>query len=85
LPAYLGREACPDETTVCEFRDLLERHDLGEELFRCVGQHLQAQGFRLGTGTIVDATLIAALSSTKNASGQRDPEVRRRLTLRGRG
>jgi IS5 family transposase len=71
----LGREACPDETTVCKFRHLLERHGLGEELFRRVGEHLQAQGFRLSTGTIVDATLIAAPSSTKNASGQRDPEM----------
>ena len=71
----LGREPAPDETTVCKFRHLLERHDLGRQIFERVGQHLQSQGFRLSTGTIVDATLIAAPSSTKNAEGQRDPEM----------
>ncbi len=72
----LGQEAVPDETTVCKFRHLLERHDLGRQLFERVGQHLQTQGFRLSTGTIVDATLIAAPSSTKNAKGERDPEMK---------
>lgn len=71
----LGVEPAPDETTVCKFRHLLERHGLGEALFKGVAEHLQAQGFRLSTGTIVDATLIAAPSSTKNAQGQRDPEM----------
>jgi transposase, IS5 family len=71
----LGREPAPDETTVCKFRHLLERHDLGRQIFERVGQHLQSQGFRLSTGTIVDATLTAAPSSTKNAEGQRDPEM----------
>jgi IS5 family transposase len=66
----------PDETTVCKFRHLLEHHDLGRQIFEQVGAHLQAQGFKLSTGTIVDATLIAAPSSTKNASGQRDPEMK---------
>jgi IS5 family transposase len=60
---------------VCKFRHLLERHGLCERLFRGVAEHLQAQGFKLSTGTIVDATLIAAPSSTKNARGQRDPEM----------
>jgi IS5 family transposase len=55
---------------------LLERHELGRQIFERVGQHLQAKGFKLSTGTIVDATLIAAPSSTKNASGQRDPEMK---------
>lgn len=72
----LGHEPVPDETTVLNFRHLLERHDLARQIFERVGQHLQAQGFRLSTGTIVDATLIAAPSSTKNAEGQRDPEMK---------
>jgi len=72
----LGHERAPDETTVCKFRHLLERHELGRQIFEHVGAHLQAQGFRLSTGTIVDATLIAAPSSTRNASGARDPEMK---------
>ncbi len=72
----LGREPVPDETTMLHFRHLLERHDLGRQIFERVGLHLQAQGFRLSTGTIVDATLIAAPSSTKNAKGERDPEMK---------
>jgi IS5 family transposase len=72
----LGREPVPDETTICKFRHLLERHDLGRQLFERVGMHLQAKGFRLSTGTIVDATLIAAPSSTKNSKGERDPEMK---------
>jgi transposase, IS5 family len=71
----LGSEPAPDETTVCKFRHLLERHGLGEQIFKGVAEHLQTQGFRLSTGTIVDATLIAAPSSTKNAQGKRDPEM----------
>lgn len=71
----LGREPVPDETTVCKFRHLLEQHGLGEQIFSRVGQLLQAQGFKLSEGTIVDATLISAPQSTKNASGQRDPEM----------
>lgn len=72
----LGHEPVPDETTICKFRHLLEQHELGRRIFEAVGAHLQAKGFRLSTGTIVDATLIAAPSSTKNASGQRDPEMK---------
>jgi IS5 family transposase len=71
----LGLEPVPDETTVCKFRHLLERHDLGRRLFEEVGRHLQAQGMKVSGGTIVDATIIAAPSSTKNASGERDPEM----------
>ena len=71
----LEREPAPDETTVCKFRHLLERHELGQLIFQRVGEHLQAQGFKLSAGTIVDATLIAAPSSTKNAQGERDPEM----------
>lgn len=72
----LGHERVPDETTVLNFRHLLERHELGRQLFEQVGAHLQAKGFKLSTGTIVDATLIAAPSSTRNAKGERDPEMK---------
>lgn len=71
----LGREPAPDETTVCKFRHLLEAHDLGRKLFAEVGAHLQAKGLKISSGTIVDATIINAPSSTKNASGERDPEM----------
>jgi IS5 family transposase len=71
----LGREPVPDESTVCKFRHLLEEHALGERLFERVGEHLQAKGLRLSTGTIVDETIINAPSSTKNARQERDPEM----------
>jgi len=72
----LGREPAPDETTVCKFRHLLEEHGLGKRIFEAVGAHLQRQGLKVSSGTIVDATIIAAPSSTKNADGERDPEMR---------
>jgi transposase, IS5 family len=53
----LGREPVPDETTVCRFRHLLEEHDLGRRLFDEVQQHLAANGLKVATGTIVDATI----------------------------
>lgn len=71
----LGREPVPDETTVMRFRHLLEEHKLGSRLFEEVGRVLQERGLRLSKGTIVDATIIAAPSSTKNAEGERDPEM----------
>ena len=71
----LGRERVPDGTTLLRFRRLLEKHKLGEELFAAVGKTLQAQGLKVGTGTIVDATIIGAPSSTKNADKARDPEM----------
>jgi transposase, IS5 family len=71
----LGHEPAPDETTVCKFRHLLEVHDLGERLFAAVREYLQAQGMKISTGTIVDATIINAPSSTKNQDKQRDPEM----------
>jgi transposase, IS5 family len=71
----LGRERVPDATTLLKFRRLLEKHDLGAEMFAKVGEVLQAQGLKVGTGTIVDATIIGAPSSTKNAKGERDPEM----------
>jgi len=69
----LGQEPVPDETTVCKFRHLLEEQGLGQVLFDEVTQQLRAQGLAVSTGTIVDATIIAAPSSTKNAAGTRDP------------
>jgi IS5 family transposase len=72
----LGREPAPDETTVCKFRHLLEHHGLGRQLFEQVGRYLQAQGLKVSSGTIVDATIISAPASTKNQSGERDPEMR---------
>ncbi len=71
----LGGEPVPDETTVCNFRHLLEKHNLGEEILGTVNLHLQAQGVRITTGTIVDATIIHAPSSTKNREQRRDPEM----------
>lgn len=72
----LGREPAPDETTILRFRHLLEKHGLGKRLFEEVGWHLQAQGMKLSTGTIVDATIISAPGSTKNKAGERDPEMK---------
>lgn len=72
----LGREPVPDETTVCKFRHLLEAHNLGRQLFEEVVRHLQAQGLKVASGTIVDATIINAPSSTKNQAGERDPEMK---------
>ena len=71
----LGRERVPDATSLLNFRHLLESHDLGAALFAKVGELLQKDGLKLSGGTIVDATIIAAPSSTKNADGQRDPEM----------
>ena len=71
----LGREPVPDATTLLKFRRLLGANKLGEALFAKVGQELQARGFKLNTGTIVDATIIGAPSSTKNTDKARDPEM----------
>jgi IS5 family transposase len=71
----LGRERVPDGTTLLKFRRLLNEHKLGVALFAKVGEVLQARGMKVGTGTIVDATIIGAPSSTKNADKARDPEM----------
>src|SRR3954463_12116014 len=71
----LGRDPIPDETTILNFRHLLETHTLTKAVFEAVAEHLEARGALLRGGTIVDATLIAASPSTKNAAGQRDPEM----------
>ena len=71
----LGQEPVPDETTVCKFRHLLEQHQLGGEMLETVNVHLQQKGVRITTGTIVDATIIHAPSSTKNRGQKRDPAM----------
>lgn len=71
----LGREAAPDETTILRFRHLLEKHHLGKKLFEAVHRHLEAQGLKVARGTIVDATIISAPSSTKNKDRMRDPDM----------
>src|SRR6202521_2781487 len=71
----LGCEPAPDETTVCKFRHLLEEHHLGEQILGRVNLYLQAQVVRITTGTIVDATILHAPTSTKNQQQQRDPEM----------
>lgn len=71
----LGAEPAPDETTILRFRHLLEAHDLSARIFEDVLAHLEAKGMKIATGTIVDATIIAAPSSTKNKQKARDPEM----------
>jgi len=71
----LGREGVPDATTLLHFRHLLEAHHLGAAIFAKVGELLLANGLKLCGGTIVDATIIAAPSSTKNSDKARDPEM----------
>ena len=65
----------PDETTILNFRHLLEKHGLGKVLLKEVNKHLENKGLLLREGTIVDATIISAPSSTKNKEGKRDPEM----------
>jgi len=71
----LGRDAIPDETTILNFRHLLEAHDLTKAIFDAVSAHLEDRGALLRGGTIMDATLIAASPSTKNKDRKRDPEM----------
>ncbi len=71
----LGNEPVPDETTICKFRHLLEAHGLGERIFQEVNAHLEEKGLKLSEGTIMDATIINAPSSTKNQDKKRDPDM----------
>ena len=71
----LGQERVPDATTLLKFRRLLEAHELGAALFQQVNRELESRGLKVGTGTIVDATIIGAPSSTKNADKARDPDM----------
>lgn len=72
----LGEDRVPDETTILRFRRLLEDHDLTEAIFDEIRELLEEKRLLLKTGTIVDATIIHAPSSTKNATGRRDPEMK---------
>ena len=76
---FAGLELCedrlPDETTILKFRHRLEQHQLPERLFEEVNKYLRSKGLQVSKGTMVDATLINASSSTKNQSGQRDPQM----------
>jgi len=78
----LGRELVLDETTSCKFRHLLEAHDLGPQILATVNAHLAVRGFTVITGTIIDALIISAPSSTKYRDGERDPEMHQ--TKRGK-
>ncbi len=71
----LNREAAPDATTLLKFRRLLETHSLTQAIFSAINTHLAQKGLLLKEGTVVDATIIAAPSSTKNREGKRDPEM----------
>ena len=70
-----GEDRLPDESTILRFRHLLEAHNLSLQILATVNATLAAKGLLLKSGTVVDATLIAAPSSTKNSSGERDPEM----------
>ena len=68
-------EALPDETTILNFRHLLERHELGKGLFEDINAHVESRGLRLQGGTVVDTSIIEAPSSAKNRARERDPEM----------
>jgi IS5 family transposase len=70
-----GATRLPDETTILRFRHLLEENNLSRQLLATINATLAKKGLLLKTGTVVDATLIAAPSSTKNSTGERDPEM----------
>jgi IS5 family transposase len=71
----LARESAPDATTLLKFRRLLNEHDLTARIFACINATLSDKGLMLREGTIVDATIIEAPSSTKNQKGERDPQM----------
>jgi IS5 family transposase len=71
----LGKEPVPDESTILQFRHLMERNNLGDELFRLVNVYLAENGIAINRGTIVDATIISAPTSTKNKTKTRDPDM----------
>jgi IS5 family transposase len=71
----MGEDHLPDESTILRFRHLLEAHNLSVQILATVNATLTAKGLQLKQGTVVDATLIAAPTSTKNSTGKRDPEM----------
>jgi IS5 family transposase len=72
----LAVDKVPDESTILNFRHMLEEHDLTRGMFECINDLMESKGLLLRSGTIVDATIIAAPSSTKNATDSRDPEMK---------
>ena len=74
--ARVGLDEIPDETTLCKFRHFLEQHRLTQKLFQATERYLSEKGLILSEGTIVDASIIAAQSSTKNQERQRDPDMK---------
>lgn len=72
----LGADKVPDESTILNFRHMLEEHELTRAMFECINGLMESKGLLLRSGTIVDATIIAAPSSTKNATDSRDPEMK---------
>lgn len=72
----LSEDKIPDETSILNFRHLLEEHELTKAMFEKINGLMEGKGLLLRSGTIVDATIIAAPSSTKNATGSRDPEMK---------
>jgi len=73
--ASITIDAVPDETTILNFRHLLEKHNLGKKLFEKINRYLEQKGLTFKEGTIMDATIIAAPTSTKNKKSERDPEM----------
>ena len=71
----LGKEPVPDETTILNFRHLMERYNLGDKLFNLVNVYLAENGMKVNRGTIVDATIINAPTSTRNKEKSRDPDM----------
>jgi IS5 family transposase len=71
----LAKEPVPDESTILQFRHLMERNNLGDELFRLVNLYLAENGMAINRGTMVDATIISAPSSTKNKTKTVDPDM----------
>ena len=72
----LVEDAIPDETTILNFRRLIEKHNLSEQLLTAINQYLIHQGISVSQGTMIDATIVQAPSSTKNKEKQRDPEMK---------
>jgi len=72
----LTEDAIPDESTILKFRHLIEKHDLGSALFDDINAYLVSQGITVSKGSMIDATIVQAPSSTKNKSGKRDPDMR---------
>ena len=78
----LAQDRSPDATTILAFRHFIERHQLAEEIFKAAGQYMREKGLLLREGTVVDATIIHAPTSTRNEKRERDPQMRQTLEKR---